>query len=637
MKWNESVYTELLKQCTLTVYGTITFSDGSTRDITNADIPHGGVVIEKRAVTGDNFEVGGAIVGELDLKLRISNSEDPVKYYDAIIDLKCEVNSDLSVTTEQGNLIGGFNVSLGIWTFVDVKKRKNILEILAYDSLINLDKRLKSDLVGSPEGIMYDIQNELGIEFRGTDLISGFIKGPYSTPLSFPVYGGRCTTYRQVISAIAQMSGCFVIERTFGQIEFKRFDNSPQTSLEFTSGNIYSSNISAYTYAISSLVTEFDDTQLVYTGTNATSGQIYHMQNPIILEMLRNSYSNDPSYAITDVINSAHEKLGNILISMPEYRPCELTTIADPRIECGDRFILRHEGGVDEIVVTGYVWKLHDKMEITCAGKDERLARPSSSSSNYNSYYINEVEQNSLDNSAIILHKLSNAEKVVSDEDFKLIASATFVANRDTFVTFTGTLQVDVDVDDITEDAQITIPRQVVTNSETGEIDIVEESVTYTVPYKRDGHVDVQLLYKFNSDWIGPRYKHTLTRGSHIITLHYPILEIKKFSVSSFGVYISSSVGNVSIDKGMFIGTITGQGIAKALTWDGAIVLEDFTSQFTIPETDVTFADFNEQVNCEDVTRNDSNFSDLVDNEIIQSMTMVNIDDTLQLSTEEGE
>jgi hypothetical protein len=102
-------------------------------------------------------------------------------------------------------------------------------------------------------------------------------------------------------------------------------------------------------------------------------------------------------------------------------------------------------------------------------------------------------------------------------------------------------------------------------------------------------------------------------------------------------VYISSNAGDVSIDEGMFIGTISGQGIAKALKWDGAIVLEDFTAALEIPESDITITDFNEQINCDDILRNDTSFSELVDNEIIQAVTMVDIDDTLQLSTEEGE
>ena len=611
MQWNEQKYTTLLSQCSLNIEGTIIFSDGSTRDITNADIPHGGISIEKRAVTGDDFEIGSVIIGELDLKLYISNSEDIAKYYDATINLKCYVDSDLRVDGARG-----FYVTLGTWTFVDIKKRKNILEIAAYDSLLNLDQKLKSDLSGYPIGIISDISKELGIEFFGTNFVReldfNFNK------LYFPVYGGRCTTYRQVISAIAQMCGCFVTETYYGKFEFKRFDNSPQTALEFSPSNIYTSNISAFTYTINSLVTEFNDTQLVYNGANVTSGQTYYMQNPICLEMLRDLYGDDSDNV--ELINTQHEKLGNILTSIAEYRPCELSIIADPRIECGDRYVLRHDEGVDEIIITGYRWTLHDKMEITCAGKDARLSRTSTSSSNYNSYYINEVEETSIAESAIILHEFKNRSKVVSDEDFTQIADVTFLANRDTFVTFNGTLQVDVDVDDITEEAQITIG-----------------DVVHTIPYKRDGYVDIYLLYKFNSDWIGPRYKHTLTRGSHIITLHYPLISIEKYSVSSFGLYISSNTGTVSIDEGMFIGTITGQGIAKALTWDGAIVLEDFTAALTIPENNVTFVEFNEQIKCEYVQRNDTSFSDVVDNDIVQAMTMADITDTVQLSTVEGE
>ena len=430
MLYDNLTYTEIIKQGhPIEIHGVITFADGSTRTISCEDIPVGGLTIERRVVTGDSFEIGTAICGELELKLYISESEEYIKYYDAILELYCRISANPEV-----NGLYSFGVALGTWTFIDVKKSKNILNIIAYDTVLKLDTKLKRDLSGNWRNILAQIREDCGT------VVSVTCKTPIpnidGARLDFPMFGGHCTTYRQVLSAIAQMCGCFVRELGLNYVDLHDFENSPCTSLSFTPENIYTSDIAAADYSINSIVVEFDDSMYsISSDENITSGHEYRMSSPVVWEILRKQHG----YAVVEDLNNS---LGEALFSLNKFRPCELTVISDPRIECGDRYTLSNDDGVYEIVVTGYVWRLNDRMEITCAGKDERLVRTSTSSSNYNSYYINEAEETSIEESAIILHKFTNNSKVVSDEDYPLIADVTFLANRDTFVTFNGTLQV---------------------------------------------------------------------------------------------------------------------------------------------------------------------------------------------------
>lgn len=617
---NSTLNTESLYSSPSHITGTITFADGSTRDITERDIPVGGLSIEYRAVTGDTFEVGAAVIGELDLKLITPKSEGRAKYFDAVLTLYYKIDASGS------SIIN--SVNLGQWIFVEVERNRNLLEIVAYDNLIKLDKELDKDLSGTVWNIISTIKTDCGVNLASTVTSSNVSKYPNGgEKLNIPK-DGPFTTYRQVASAIAQMCGRFVMADRYGGIDFRDFDNLAltQEAYQVRAGRIYNYKLSDYDYKINNVEVNCASGTYIKSPDTAVSGTTLYVNDAYAWDLINASDLETKRNGLTS-------SLMNYFNNFNAYRPCELTLISDPRIECGDRLTLYHDEGKSDIVVTSYVWTYHDKMEVVSAGKNPYL-KSNRTSHNYNSYLLQTTEDDSIDASEVILHHFSNESEVVSNEDFPQIASVTFLANRDTYVTFNGTLQVDVEVDDIIEEAHLTIPQQIVSPDDGS---IIEESIVYTVPYKRDGHVDIQFLYKFNSDWIGPIYKHTLTRGSHIITLHYPLVSIKQYSVNSFGVYIGSSTGNVSIDKGMFIGTISGQGIAQALKWDGAIVLEDFTESLVIPENNITLVDFDEQIDYSDIIRNDSGFSDLVDNEIIQAMTMVDIDDTLQLSTEEGE
>lgn len=604
----------LLNSSPSKISGTIKFTNGSTRSIEAKDIVVGGLSITKQAVTGDTFEVGAAVLGELDLKLITPKSESRAKYYNAVLTFNFSVQTASNYWQ---------SVSMGEWIFTEVSRNKNVLEIIAYDNVIKLDKKfpeLTNPLSGDVYTIMSKVASDCGITLaQSKSNFQGLTNG--KTTLTIPKENPY-NTYRQLVSDIAKMCGCFVDANAQGKIQLKKFTGTNVSELK--SNEVYSYKLSDYEFSINEVEISYDSYTITSSSSNVTSGTTLFIDN---------------AYAFKFSTGTVSTMANNILStfeSLAPYRPCEISMISDPRVSCGSRAKLYHDEGTSELVVTSYTWTFHDKLKITCAGTDPNL-RHKTKSSNYNTYTVQVMEDNMTATSALILHSFSNESEVVSESDFTNIASVSFLANRDTFVEFTGTMQVNVEVDDIAEEVEITIPKQVITNTEGVGIEITEEMVVCKLPYTRDGKVDVQFRYKFNDDWIGQIYTHTMRRGKNIVTLHYPLISIQRFSVNSFGVYISSNTGNVSIDKEMFIGTISGQGIAEALKWDGAIVLEDYTESFTITPSNMTITDSEDHVTYEYVERNDSDFSELVDNEITQAMTMVNIDDTVQLSTEEGE
>jgi hypothetical protein len=148
---------------------------------------------------------------------------------------------------------------------------------------------------------------------------------------------------------------------------------------------------------------------------------------------------------------------------------------------------------------------------------------------------------------------------------------------------FNATLQIDVDIEDVEEKSSFTV------------LDSTGKSTVYEVPYNRSGKVNVTIQYYYNFAALGNPYVFTLEKGNHIITLHYPINNIGADSINRFDVQMSADSGNVSVNKEMFMGTISGQGLAGKPRWDGTITVEEpinFVSTYTM---DV--AKYNDQLN----------------------------------------
>lgn len=178
-----------------------------------------------------------------------------------------------------------------------------------------------------------------------------------------------------------------------------------------------------------------------------------------------------------------------------------------------------------------------------------------------------------------VLYTFKNIRKFKCIDRLESVAQVTFVASQDTFVMFDATFQVDVEVDDVTNTSTFTI------------LDSNGTSKTYEVPYTRNGYVNITIQYYFNSLPFANPYTITLEKGSHVITLHYPISSINKDSINRFDVRMSATGGTVTLAKEMFMGTISGQGLAGKPKWDGTINVNE---EVPIITSNINISDFND-------------------------------------------
>lgn len=515
--------------------GMITFKDGSTRELTMADIAIGGPSITMQAVTQDVLEFGAAVLGQLDISIITDKSESRYKYYDGVVVLDFNIETENGVET----------VPLGEYIIIEAEREKLALKLSAYDNLFKFEKAFSLQIVGTPYDLMSTLATDCGCELAEDE---DYYKSLPNGDLTLTVNeGSSCNTYRQAASIIAQMCGCFVQADRTGKISMKQFSSTPTFALGLSQR--YKSTIADYvcTYMkleIAGLAGAFES-----LSENVVSGNTMYMEDAPAWdsgteEVLQRKADNLMSY------------LENII-----YTPCDLLTFCDPSIDCGDLIALETADGTVNTLVTSYTWNFHAQMEIQSVGKNPFLLNNGSATTQR---VIRDLEVNGSGGTPAALYTFKNTRKFKCSDKIEPLAGVTFVATKDTFVMFDATFQIDVEVPDEEYKSTFTVLDSTTNTNK-----------TYEVPFTRDGRTNVSIQYYYNNNAMIEPYVLTLERGSHLITLHYPINAVDKDSVNRFEVRMSANSGTVSVLKDKFLGTISGQGLAGKPKWDGTITVEE--------------------------------------------------------------
>lgn len=536
--------------------GTITFKDGSTKDISMADISTSGELsITMQAVTQDVLEFGAAVLGQLDISIITDKNESRYKYYDGIIELYFNIETDVGVET----------IPLGIWIIAEAERDKTALKLSAYDNLFKMDKAYTLSLVGTPYDIMTTLVSDCGCELaEDEDYYKSLPNGELTLTINS---GSSCSTYRQAVSIVAQMCGVFAQADRYGKITLKQFSTT-ETS-ELTMSQRYGSTIADY-------VCVYVD--LVVTGLGGSFGSVSET-----IESGMTMYIDDAPAWDEGTKETLQTKADNLMAHLEniQYTPSEVSIISDPSIDCGDFITLYTDNETVNTLITSYTWKFHAPTELQSVGKNPYLL--SNNADKQRVLRSIELSGGAGGGSPEVLYTFKNTRKFKCTDRLELLAGVTFIAAKDTFAMFDATFQIDVEVNDVTYTSSITV-----LNSD-------GTSTVYEVPYTRNGYINVTIQYYYNSAEFGIPYTLTLEKGSHVVTLHYPINAIAKDSINRFAVHLSADGGIVSVAKEGFLGTISGQGLAGKPKWDGTITIEE-NMGMTYPLVEINGIGFNADV-----------------------------------------
>ena len=337
MQNTSSKYKELVKQSGRTFKAKVicTFPDNTQKIFTDSDIMQNGLKINDATSNEGSFDVGCAIIKELVLELDNSNKQlADIDFNDASFDVRIglviEQKYDGTTKTEW--------IKKGIYYTEEITENENFVSIVAYDAMSKFDKPYNSSL-RFPQmllSIFSDACTACGV--------------PYAS-LAFPNskfyvqskdFINENTTYRDIISYVAQLACCFVRVDVDGIVHMRWYEDTNREIIE-------RQKISGNVTVTCALITTADEESKTYI--------IGHRGYAVNIE--------DNPLAQGGVNTLSQAFTNNILEKT--ITPFEGEVFSDPSIEAGDIVtIYDYSGNAYKTYITSVTFNIDNKMQIAC-------------------------------------------------------------------------------------------------------------------------------------------------------------------------------------------------------------------------------------------------------------------------------
>ena len=337
MQNTSSEYKELVKQSGRTFKAKVicTFPDNTQKIFTDSDIMQNGLKINDATSNEGSFDVGCAIIKELVLELDNSNKQlADIDFNDASFDVRIglviEQKYDGTTKTEW--------IKKGIYYAEEITESENFISIVAYDAMAKFDKPYNSSLK-FPQmllSIFSDACTACGVPYAS-------LVFPNSTfYVQSKDFINENTTYRDIISYVAQLACCFVRIDVDGIAHMRWYEDTNREIIE-------RQKISGNVTVTCALITTADEESKTYI--------IGHSGYAVNIE--------DNPLAQGSVNSLATAFSDNILEKT--ITPFEGEIISDPSIEAGDIVtIYDYSGNAYKTYITNVTFNIDNKMQIAC-------------------------------------------------------------------------------------------------------------------------------------------------------------------------------------------------------------------------------------------------------------------------------
>ena len=332
------------------LYADLTLKNGTSLSITNEDLWNDGFSINDAVSSDNNFDIGAAIINNGKLVLNniypLTQSTGRFSSYDF---------TDARVVLWVGLNLNGSVERIRKGTFVvdEAKYNGSLITLSLLDYMSKFDRPYSGSTLRYPTtlgAIVSDACNRCDVELN-----------TYSFPHSDHPVSTRpsdsALTYREMISYVAQIAGCFARCDVYGRLELKWF---PKT---FTGNNVhtlpatFSHDLGVddivftgvavnETYTVTETSSESQDSSQSGSSTQGSSSGSQEETPTTTKEVSRRCLSGSDGYVLTiDKNPLVQDKngqtianwLGDQLITPDfRFRHGELSHLSDPTIEAGD-------------------------------------------------------------------------------------------------------------------------------------------------------------------------------------------------------------------------------------------------------------------------------------------------------------
>lgn len=552
-----------------TVYGTLTFADGTTMAIDGSVLPSNSLSISKQCIDDDELMFGGVFTSVL--KISILTDLERYAFYGASIDLTFKIQTGVDDTGETPVPIFE-EVPLGIYTVADAERPNDRVTLTCYDNMTILNKQLGGTfLTGMPWEMFQAVSANTGIEldFDETDLES-FPNHTYQSDASEE---RGIHTYRDVVKMVCQLLGCFAYASRDGKLAIKGFSITADTSLTMSDWfSLVPADYKCKYVGIS--ISSLSGTYTKHTSSALDQGLVMIVEDAPAWD-----------YGSEEAQQAKTDNLFNHLQLIDEYTPVDMDMPSDPSFDCGDRLELITRNGTIYTLITSIEWKFHQGMTIDSEGLNPYLEGSSVLASESNRILTQAIERSKLQFIAFTNPRQTGA----GDLETVKIGECLFNPSAKTDALFVATILVDVSVPDVThtETEEVSVPVKAYYNEqETTITDINGHPVSLTgtaentYTYVRDGRCEIDFFYTLNSVRVPSNEEPYLATekvegGKHIITVAYPITALEPNMRYEFEIYMTVRDGTVTIPARTLQASIVGQELTDISGFTGLISIED--------------------------------------------------------------
>lgn len=412
-------------------------------------------------------------------------------------------------------------VPLGVYNVDKAPRTSRYIDITAYDNMYKLD----IDYDGTAtEGYIYDIllyvASRTEIELAQTrEEIEAMTNG---NRYVFIKEREEYSTYRDIVSGLACEMMAFATMNRFGALEIRQFKKEPDLIIDQDkrSGTTVAEKTTNYD-AIRMTINNVIYTRIA-TGLEEANRVLTIEPTPCIAD------GNSDTYVVETIQNMADELYTLI------YSACEFKTINNPLIDLGDMVGITTNGNhICNALVMKMEYNNHASMSIKSLSASKTVSTAKSS-------YEKIVSGIAATTSTIetTINTYTNAREYIIGADKKRIIQINFTSTKKTNGMFNSTILLEA------------------------------AGILTTAIIKLEIYYNKQLDTMFVP-------MQSLTDGKHIITIAYPITEIKENSVNFIEVYADIDDGNVTIAEQGIRAAVSASGLTGATVWDGNINIEE--------------------------------------------------------------
>ena len=490
--------------------GTVTDKAGRRYSFTEKDIVQGSGRYVSSCCGTTDLEIGTVYASELDISL--FKDIDRYTLYGGTV----EISFFLSLPSG-----GEEEVPLGIFNITEATRRGRIVQIKAYDRMIDFDKEYADVFIG---GSAYEWLSK-ACEACGVPLgvTEGEVNRLPNSDLSFYIAGENdISTWRDIIACLSQALCAYCHIDRYGRLTLKQY--GMETTATIPSTFRYSSEFADFETRYTSVSITYLDGSIDYESLEEDDGLTYVLSRNSLAEFAVEEVRKEYARAILTGLSTIR------------YTPFDIETPGDPALDVGDVLSFGDpvEGKVAAITqITHYI---NGRQEIRCVGKNPRLRDVKSKTDKALESVISKVSE-----------KSDIYYFFVNDKDISIGADRESLIITLRFAT-------------------------------AGKVDVVDVAMEIgpVVTLSGEDNAVVSFRYVLNGTEIDYYPENTYSEdGKHLIGLHYWLQNTQAQTAYTFNVYMKVTGGKVLIGKGDARGAVHAQGLAASAGWDGNLEAAD--------------------------------------------------------------